>query len=105
MEDKYELTAKIFKAFCDENRLKILESLKTGEKCACTLLEELEIVQSTLSHHMKILLNSGLVTGRKDGKWIYYALSDEGIIAAQNAMTDFTNKAEDYGTYYHCPVE
>lgn len=47
--------AKVFKAFCDVNRLRILEMLSTGEKCACKLLDELQIGQSTLSHHMKIL--------------------------------------------------
>ena len=40
----------VFKAFCDENRVKILEMLKTGEKCACKLLEELNVTQPTLSH-------------------------------------------------------
>ena len=60
--------AKVFKAFCDVNRLRILEMLSTGEKCACKLLDELQIGQSTLSHHMKILCESGVVVGRKEGK-------------------------------------
>jgi len=47
--------AQVFKAFCDENRLMILEMLHSGEKCACILLEKLEISQPTLSHHTKIL--------------------------------------------------
>ena len=46
-------TAIIFKAFCDENRIKILKLLVTGEKCACKLLEEINVTQPTLSHHMK----------------------------------------------------
>lgn len=75
---KYEKDAKIFKAFCDENRLRILEMLQTGEKCACTLEKELPIGQSTLSHHMKILVESGIVYVRKDKKWSYYSLSKEG---------------------------
>ena len=49
-------TALIFKAFCDENRVRILNLLRGGEKCACRLLEELSISQPTLSHHMKILV-------------------------------------------------
>ena len=56
--------AKVFKAFCDENRLQILEMLRSGEKCACVLLENLQISQSTLSHHMKILCDSGIVASR-----------------------------------------
>lgn len=70
--------AKVFKAFCDVNRLQILEILRTGEKCACKLLEELNISQSTLSHHMKILCESGIVTGRKEGKWTYYSIQPQG---------------------------
>ena len=48
MKEKYAETAEIFKAFCDENRIKILEMLKSGEKCACKLLEELNVTQPTL---------------------------------------------------------
>ena len=57
--DQYLSDARIFKAFCDENRLQILELLRTGEKCACALLEQLHISQSTLSYHMRILCDSG----------------------------------------------
>ena len=71
--------ATVFKAFCDENRLQILESLRAGEKCACELLEEMQITQPTLSHHMKILCDSGIVVGRKEGKWMQYSISGEGI--------------------------
>lgn len=70
--------AKVFKAFCDENRLRILEMLRCGERCACDLLEALQISQSTLSHHMKILCESGIVDSRREGKWTYYAISEEG---------------------------
>ena len=69
--ESYKERAKIFKAFCDENRLQILDMLKSGEKCACKLVEELDISQSTLSHHMKILCDSGVVRGRKEGKWVH----------------------------------
>jgi ArsR family transcriptional regulator len=68
-------TAIIFKAFCDENRIRILQLLKGGEKCACMLLEEMNITQPTLSHHMKILCRSGLVVPRKEGKWTHYSLN------------------------------
>ena len=69
----------VFKALCDENRVKILKLLMGGEKCACKLLDALNVGQSTLSHHMKILCDSGLVVGRKDGKWMHYSLSPEGF--------------------------
>ena len=78
MKTTYKEDAKIFKALCDENRLSILDLLKDGEKCACVLLEDLSISQSTLSHHMKILCESGIVSGREEGKWTYYSLSTKG---------------------------
>ena len=78
MENKYEANSKVFKAFCDENRLMILEILQSGEKCACHLLKKINISQSTLSHHMKILCESGVVKNRKEGKWTYYSISNEG---------------------------
>ena len=76
-------TATIFKAFCDENRIKILQLLIDGEKCACKLLEAMNITQPTLSHHMKTLLDSGIVNGRKEGKWMHYSISKEGLEKAQ----------------------
>ncbi|MCB6992738.1 metalloregulator ArsR/SmtB family transcription factor [bacterium 210820-DFI.6.37] len=78
MISQYNETIRVFKAFCDENRLSILSLLRTGEKCACDLLEDLRITQPTLSHHMKILCDAGIVQGRKDGKWVYYSIDQEG---------------------------
>ena len=90
-----ELTEKkmalIFKALCDENRIRIMKLLRTGEKCACKLLEELNISQSTLSHHMKILCDSGIVVGRKEGKWMHYSISSEGSQIAKDCLNDLTN--------------
>ena len=83
-------TALIFKAFCDENRIRILKLLRGGEKCACKLLEEMSISQPTLSHHMKILCDSGIVTGRKEGKWMHYSISAEGVRLATEYLTELT---------------
>ena len=80
--ENYIENAKVFKAFCDSNRLIILNLLKNGERCACELLEELHISQPTLSHHMKILCEGGVVNGRKEGKWTHYSLNVEGIAYA-----------------------
>lgn len=83
-------TALIFKAFCDENRVRIIKSLRSGEKCACKLLEELNITQPTLSHHMKILCDSGIVVGRKDGKWMHYSISPQGAKIAADCLKELT---------------
>ncbi len=97
MELDSKRTAVIFKAFCDENRIRILKLLSTGEKCACRLLEELEITQPTLSHHMKILCDSGVVTGRKEGKWMHYSISKEGKECALRCLEEVlkTNDEKD----------
>ena len=78
--------AQIFKALCDENRIRILKLLHNGEMCACKLLEEMNITQPTLSHHMKTLLDSGIVNGRKEGKWMHYSISEEGLEKAQKYL-------------------
>ena len=75
---KEQEIAKICKALGDENRVKIIKLLSNGELCACKLLEEFKISQSTLSHHMKILCDSGIVEGRKEGKWTHYKISADG---------------------------
>ena len=90
MRNNYTETAPIFKAFCDENRIRILEMLQTGEKCACKLLEELNVTQPTLSHHMKILCDSGVVESRKEGKWTHYKISNNGRSNALNLLEEIT---------------
>lgn len=87
MENKHDGTAKVFKALCDSNRLKIIEMLLNGEMCACQLLDELNIRQSTLSHHMKSLCESGVVNCRREGKWMYYSLNKKGCEAAFGVLT------------------
>ena len=67
--------AAICKALVDSNRLQIMKRLSTGEICACKLLEQFRITQPTLSHHMKVLCECGLVTARKEGKWSHYSLN------------------------------
>ena len=81
----------VFKALCDENRVRVLKYLMRGERCACRLLEDLHVVQSTLSHHMKILCDSGLVMSRKEGKWMHYSLSREGFARASACLEAFAS--------------
>ena len=102
MDNKYEITAKVFKAFCDENRIKILEMLRSGEKCGCELLEELRIGQSTLSHHMHILCEAGLVDACKVGKWMHYSLSAEGSAKVRALIERYTLSPEKACSYKKC---
>jgi ArsR family transcriptional regulator len=65
----------MLKAITDESRLRIIKLLEQGEQCACVLLENLHFSQPTLSHHMKVLCEAGLVNSRKEGRWVYYSLN------------------------------
>ena len=88
MQMKYTKEATVFKALCDPNRLLILETLSNGGKCACKLLEDLDISQSTLSHHMKILCDAGFVASTKDGKWMHYTIDADGFEDARKILKD-----------------
>ena len=88
MEFTEKKMALVFKALSDENRIRILKLLRGGEKCACKLLEELSISQPTLSHHMKILCDSGLVTGRREGKWMHYSICCDGVMHLRGLMKE-----------------
>ena len=90
MDLDYADQASTFRAFCDATRLQILALLKSGEKCACVLLERLAVGQSTLSYHMKILVQSGVVNARKEGKWTYYAICKEGSEKAMELLAAIT---------------
>jgi ArsR family transcriptional regulator len=74
----------VCKALGDPNRLKIVQMLSGCEKCACVILEEFDITQPTLSHHMKILCDCGLVNIRKAGKWSHYSLNCKTLREFQN---------------------
>lgn len=86
--------AAMFKAFCDENRLHILDLLRDGERCACSILDEMQITQPTLSHHMKILCDSGVVVGRKEGKWMHYSISEDGLENVMNYLNELMNNTK-----------
>ncbi len=84
----YKEHAIMFKALSDETRLKIIDMLSCGELCACMILEGLEITQPTLSYHMKILTETGIVSGRREGAWMHYQLVHE----KSEELRDFLKK-------------
>lgn len=89
-ETDHQKNAKIFKALCDEKRLAILELLRSGEKCACVLIDRLEMGQSAVSYHMKILCESGIVTSWQEGKWTHYRLCETGSKEAAELLLRLT---------------
>lgn len=98
----HEGDARVFKALCNEYRLQALEMLRTGEKCACELNDAIDLSQSTLSHHMKILVDSGIVSARQEGKWRYYTISKEGARRAMALLAELTDVREDPAARCRC---
>lgn len=83
MNKDYGSYVMFMKALSDETRLKILDMLADSELCACKILEEFAITQPTLSYHMKILCESGLVVGRRDGVWMRYSINRHNLETLQ----------------------
>ena len=98
----YKKDVRLIKALADENRLAILDLLQSGEKCAYVLLAELRITQPTLSHHMKVLCDAGIVDSCKDGKWMHYSISLEGSKMFRNMMQRYTMGETDFKNYRTC---
>ena len=71
--------ARLFHALSDETRLSIIQRLRLGERCVCDLTDALDAAQSRLSFHLKVLKDAGLVTDRRDGRWMYYTLNTETL--------------------------
>jgi ArsR family transcriptional regulator len=71
--------ARLFHALSDRTRLSILQRLRLGERCVCDLTDALDAAQSRLSFHLKVLKDAGLVTDRKDGRWMYYTLNTDTL--------------------------
>ncbi len=87
--DTLSQNAGMFKAFCDETRLIILEQLREGTLCACELLENLNISQPALSKQMKTLIEAGIVTSRRDGKKILYSLNYDTFLSATEYIQSY----------------
>src|SRR6266498_1266605 len=68
-----------FHALSDETRLQLLERLRDGEQCVCDLTDALDAAQSRLSFHLKTLKDAGLVTDRREGRWMYYTLNTDAL--------------------------
>jgi ArsR family transcriptional regulator len=76
--DNKELVT-VLKALGDEHRLKILQLMLDEEKCVCEIIEQIELSQPTISHHLKVLKNADIILDRKEGKWVIYRPNKEKI--------------------------
>ncbi|KXG76146.1 ArsR/SmtB family transcription factor [Thermotalea metallivorans] len=90
----------IFKALSDENRIKILKMLSCRELCACDIQQNLDLTQPTISHHMKVLQQTGLIQWEKRGKWIFYRINQKKVEGLYGFIKEITNPSEDCP----CPI-
>ena len=94
MEERFADKAVLLKAIADTSRLMIVDMLSSGELCACRILDRFQFTQPTLSHHMKILCDSGLVDARKVGKWTFYSLNREAARELLTFLREITTHRE-----------
>lgn len=81
-------SAGLFNALGNEIRFKIVCCLAGGEKCVCCLFKKLALPQNLVSHHLAILKENGLISDRKEGKWVYYFLNKKALARAKTALAD-----------------
>lgn len=71
--------AALFHALADEIRVEVVTLLLQGERCVCELMDDLGLAQSRLSWHLKTLADAGIISGRKEGRWVYYSLNADAL--------------------------
>ena len=81
-------------AIGDQNRLRILDALRHGERCVCRLTESLELGQPLLSHHLRVLREVGLVRDRREGRWVHYSLVPEALEEMEGYLATLRTEAE-----------
>lgn len=86
--------AAMMRALGDENRIRIVTMLIPGERCANELLEELAFSQPTLSHHIRLLCDAGVLESRKAGKWIYYRIDEAHLSALAEVLASWKTAGE-----------
>lgn len=74
----------LLRALAEPIRLQVVLALQDGERCVCDLTGELDLAQSKLSFHLKVLKEAGLIRARQEGRWIYYRLDPAALIALQD---------------------
>ena len=92
----------VFHALSDETRLAIVRRLASGEKCVCELQDLLDSAQSRLSYHLKLLKDAGLITDRKEGRWVHYALVPHAMDFVVDFMEDMDEAAHESRGFKCC---
>jgi len=87
----------LFHALSDATRLAALDMLREGERCVCELQDELDVAQSRLSFHLKVLKDAGLVQDRREGRWSYYTIVADALEEANELVRQFLPKSPTAG--------
>lgn len=90
-------TAALFQALSDPTRVHIVQLLRHGERCVCELMTSLDAAQSRLSFHLKVLKDAGLVSDRKQGRWVYYSLREDALESMRDVLGRFEPHQERRG--------
>lgn len=85
---------RICRALADETRARIVHILSRGELCACDILDHFDLTQPTLSHHLGVLVESGLVVARNEGKWTHYSIRAETFEFLERYLKDLSKETE-----------
>lgn len=85
---------KVFKALSDGNRLRIIKMLSVKELCVCEITEVLQLAASTVSKHLSILKDAGLITDRKDKRWVNYKINLKADVDLKNIMEIVNRRLE-----------
>jgi len=93
VEPNLERVVSQLQALADFNRFRILLALRNGERCVCRLTEGLEMGQPLLSHHLKVLREAGLVSGRKDGRWVHYSIIPDALSDLERFLSEMREDA------------
>lgn len=83
----------ITKALSDPNRVRVLLALRRGELCVCQITELLNLATSTISKHLSILNQAGLILSRKTERWVYYRLPDKAAPIVVREALDWVGKS------------
>ena len=93
----FEFKAAIFKVLGDANRVKILEFLRGGERCQCEIIQLLDQSQPTVSRHLNLLENAGLIDSRREGNRTMYRVVDERVFNIVDSLNDELIRSLSYG--------
>ena len=88
--------AAVFHALSDETRLAIVKRLAGGERCVCDLQDLLDAAQSRLSYHLKTLKDAGLISDRREGRWVHYSLVPGALEAVSGFIVDMESAAQEW---------